>query len=295
MNKFVAPAVVLCAILTWPAAPVRAAGAAPVTVSGERRQSFNEGWLFFRGDAEGAERTGFHDTGWTPVRLPHDWAIAEPFDSKLNPHTGALPISGTGWYRKSFTVPANARDRVFAIEFDGAMSNARVWLNGQELGGRPYGYIGFGFDLTPLLHFGAEENVLAVRLAREEHSSRWYPGAGIYRNVWLDITGPVQVARWGTYVTTPEATSANATVLAKTEVHNRTAGEAKIVLQTSLLDAAGKSVARTSPTFALRGHFLSEHQKIPFAFNVGTAKIGENRLGEDLASFLGYPSLACCC
>ncbi len=243
MKKLVAPAVVLCAILMCSAAPVRAAGATAVTVSGERRQSFNRSWRFFRGDAEGAELPGFNDAAWAAVKLPHDWAIAGPFDSKLNPHTGALPISGTGWYRKAFTLPASAAGRSFAIEFDGAMSNARVWLNGKELGSRPNGYIGFGFDLTALLHFGAEENVLAVRLAPEERSSRWYPGAGIYRNVWLDITGPVQVARWGTYVTTPEVSAAKATVAAKTEVQNRTASEVKIVLQTSLLDGGGKAVA----------------------------------------------------
>ena len=161
--------------------------------------------------------------------LPHDWAIEGPFDPQQNPHTGALPIFGTGWYRKSFTLPASAKGRYFAIEFDGAMSNARVWLNGQELGGRPYGYIGFAFDLTPYLHFGAQENVLAVRLTPEDHSSRWYPGAGIYRNVWLDVTGPVHVAHWGTYVTTPEVTDDKATVAVKTEVRNRTGQDARMI------------------------------------------------------------------
>ena len=106
------------------------------------------------------------------------------------------------------------------------MSNSRVWLNGQELGGRPYGYIGFGFDLTPYLKFGGQENVLAVRLAPEEQSSRWYPGAGIYRNVWLDVTGPVHVARWGTYITTPRVTDAQATVSVKTEVRNQSSAAA---------------------------------------------------------------------
>src|SRR5579864_5614813 len=132
----------LCALLFLAATPARAAATA-VQLSGERRLSFNEGWHFFKGEAAGAERPDFQDTLWSEIRLPHDWAIEGPFDPKINPHTGALPISGTGWYRKSFTLPANARDRYFAIEFDGAMSNAHVWINGQELGGRPYGYIGF--------------------------------------------------------------------------------------------------------------------------------------------------------
>jgi beta-galactosidase len=253
MMKIVAPAALLGAILVWPAGLARAAGASPVMLTGERRISFNDGWRFLHGEAAGAEQPGFDDAAWTPVRVPHDWAIAGPFDSKLNPHTGALPISGTGWYRKSFTLPASAKDRCFAIEFDGAMANAHVWLNGRELGSRPYGYVGFGFDLTPLLHFGAEENVIAVRLTPEERSSRWYPGAGIYRNVWLDVTGPVQVARWGVYVRTHEATAERATVLAKTTVHNRTANESRVVVQTSLVDAAGKSVAHADTEASIPG------------------------------------------
>jgi beta-galactosidase len=128
--------------------------------------------------------------------LPHDWAIEGPFDKKYNPNCGGLPFFGVAWYRKHFTLPAAVKGRYYSIEFDGAMSNARVFLNGKELGQRPYGYIGFSFDLNLLLKFGSEENVLAVRLAPEDQSSRWYPGAGIYRNVWLNITGAVHVARW---------------------------------------------------------------------------------------------------
>lgn len=147
--------------------------------------------------------------------MPHDWAIEGPFDPKINPHTGALPISGTGWYRKWFTVPESAKGRYFTIEFDGAMSNARVWVNGHDLGARPYGYISFAYDLTPYLTYGGKENVIAVRLTPEERSSRWYPGAGIYRNVWLTVTGAEHVAHWGTYITTPQVTDAQATVAVK--------------------------------------------------------------------------------
>ena len=219
--------------------------ATPVPVSGERRLAFNDGWRFFKGEAAGAERPDFADAAWRTVQLPHDWAIEGPFDSKLNPHTGALPIFGTGWYRKSFTLPAGAANRFYSIEFDGAMSNARVWLNGHELGGRPYGYIGFSFDLTPYLRFDGD-NVIAVRLTPEDHSSRWYPGAGIYRNVWLDVTGPQHVARWGTYVTTPEVSGEKATIAVKTELRNRAGSAATVALRTSVLDADGKSVAQTS-------------------------------------------------
>ena len=175
--------------------PPRAKGASRIPLSGERRVSFNDAWRFLKAEAKAAEQPDFNDTGWDEIRLPHDWAIAGPFDSNLNPHTGALPIFGTGWYRKRFGLPESARNRYFMIEFDGAMSNARVWLNGQRLGERPYGYSSFALELTPHLRYGAE-NVLAVRLRPEDRSSRWYPGAGIYRNVWLTITGPVHVGHW---------------------------------------------------------------------------------------------------
>ncbi len=225
---------------------VQALGAATsIPANGPRRVNFDDDWRFLKADAPGAEAPGFDDSKWRQLRLPHDWAIEGPFDQNLNPHTGALPIFGTGWYRKSFTVPENGKGRYFSIEFDGAMANSRVWINGHELGGRPYGYIGFSFDLTPYLKFG-EANVVAVRLTPEDRSSRWYPGAGIYRNVWIDITGPVHVARWGTYVTTPAVSDAQSSVAVKTEVRNQLESERKITLQTSVVDAAGKVVARAS-------------------------------------------------
>jgi beta-galactosidase len=227
----------------WLTAPSAAATAFSFSAP-QRHISFNEGWRFFRGEAPGAEQPGFRDTSWTPLRLPHDWAIDGPFDPKLDPHTGALPVGGTGWYRKSFTLPESARSYEFSIEFDGAMSNAHVWLNGKDLGGRPYGYIGFALDLTPHLHFGAQENVLAVRLTPEEHASRWYPGAGIYRNVWLNATGKARVAHWGTYVTTPDVSEAKATVVVRTEVE-KSAGDRVITLRTSIRDAAGRLVAQS--------------------------------------------------
>ena len=233
----------MLALLAW--LPPANAAAPTITLSGERRLTFNEGWRFYKGEAAGAETPAFDDSTWRFVRLPHDWAIEGPFDSKLNPQTGALPIFGTGWYRKSFALPANAKGNYFSIEFDGAMSNSKVWLNGHELGGRPYGYIGFSFDLTPYLVFGGQTNVVAVRLTPEDNASRWYPGAGIYRNVWLDVTGPVHVGQWGTYVTTPRVTDGEAAVAVKTEIQNQSAAEAKVTLRTSIVDPAGKAAGRT--------------------------------------------------
>lgn len=236
----------LCGIASFAAGATSRQPLAAVRISGERRVSFNGNWRFHKGDARNAEDPSFDDSQWTLLRLPHDWAIEGPFDEKLNPSTGGLPVSGTGWYRKSFLLPQAARGRVFTVVFDGAMSNSTVWLNGEKLGGRPYGYSSFFFDLTPHLRFGSEVNVLAVRLAPEPDASRWYPGAGIYRNVWLDITAPVHVAEWGTYVTTPEVSDQSATVSAKTEIHNQTNQEAQVVIRQTVLDQSGKPVAKTT-------------------------------------------------
>jgi beta-galactosidase len=212
---------------------------------GERRVSFDAAWRFTKGDPAGAEKPGFDDVGWRALDLPHDWAIEGPFDPKISPHQGSLPFFGVAWYRKRFAVPESARGRYFAIEIDGAMANARVFLNGHELGGRPYGYIGFALDLTPHLVLGGE-NVLAVRLAPEPESSRWYPGAGLYRHVWIDATGPVHVDHWGTFVTTPAVDDAGATVAVRTELRNREARPAAVVLDTVILNAAGREVARAT-------------------------------------------------
>ncbi len=233
---------VQCALIV---AALSSASSAQLTIAtvDARRQSFNGGWRFYKGSADGAEQPQFDDSKWRAIRLPHDWAIEGPFDRKISPHIGALPSFGTGWYRKTFVLPPSAKGKYFAVEFDGAMSNSQVWLNGHLLGGRPYGYSGFQLDMTPYLNFGADNNVLAVRLTPEEHSSRWYPGAGIYRNVWLDVTGPVHVAHWGTCVTTPEVTDDHAIVSVKTEIHDRSDKEVKITLRSSLLDPEGHNVS----------------------------------------------------
>jgi beta-galactosidase len=211
----------------------------------ERRVSFNESWCFLKADAPDAEQPAFDDSGWRTLNLPHDWAIEGPFDSKYSPETGGLPIFGTAWYRKHFTMSADGRGKFYSVEFDGAMSNSTVWLNGHKLGGRPYGYSSFALDLTPYLNFGGQ-NVIAVRLAPEEESSRWYPGAGIYRNVWLVSTGPIHVAHWGTYITTPEITDASATVAIRNEVRNESAQGASVNVETAVLDANHKEVSRQS-------------------------------------------------
>jgi beta-galactosidase len=241
------------------------------TASRERdRQGFGHDWRFLKGDAAAAERPEFDDKNWQVLDVPHDWVIEEPFDRKYNPHTGGLPIAGIGWYRKHFRIPVGSADRRYAVEFDGAMANARVFLNGRELGGRPYGYIAFSFDLTRDLHFGDADNIIAVRLETEQESSRWYPGAGIYRHVWLVQTSDVHVARFGTFVTTPSVTDEKARVELRTRVQNERADAVSVTLETVVVDASGQSVARgevvrriaPGSTEAIEGTFDVAHPRL---------------------------------
>jgi beta-galactosidase len=168
----------------------------------------------------------FDDAAWRALDVPHDWAIEGPFRDDLSNDTGKLPWKGIGWYRKHFTVPATDRGKRIFIDFDGAMANAKVWLNGEPVGGWPYGYQPFRLELTSHVRFGAE-NVLAVRLDTVRWGSRWYPGAGLYRNVWLVKTPPVHVGQWGVYVTTPALDDEHGEVRVQVTVDNQSEAEAK--------------------------------------------------------------------
>ncbi|MGH7995601.1 MAG: beta-galactosidase GalB [Opitutaceae bacterium] len=169
--------------------------------------------------AAGYAAPGFDDRGWRAVDLPHDWGIEGPFDPKAPGDTGRRPCFGVGWYRRHLSLPKSAAGRRFYLQIDGAMSYASVWLNGRFVGGWPYGYASFELDLTPYVRIGGD-NVLAVRLDNPPDSSRWYPGAGLYRNVWLLETGPVHIAHWGTYVTTPRVSPESAAVDLRIKVQN---------------------------------------------------------------------------
>ena len=225
------------------------------------RVSFNDNWRFQKGEASGAERPGFDDSAWRLLQLPHDWAIEGPFDIKYNARCGGLPFHGTGWYRKTFTIPTEDRGKHISVEFDGAMYNAEVWLNGVQVGRRPFGYIGFTCDLTPHLQYGDQKNVIAVRLSPEDLSSRWYPGAGIYRNVWLDVKAPLHVAHWGTYITTPKVTKQSAAVQIETTVQNSSSAMADAVLETVIQTSDGKEVARASTPITNSGNTLQTYSQ----------------------------------
>ncbi|MDE3067143.1 MAG: DUF4982 domain-containing protein [Verrucomicrobiota bacterium] len=186
---------------------------------------------------------GYDDRDWRLVNLPHDWAIEGPFEQKYAGETAKLKYWGPVWYRKHFDLPTADSGREIFLDIDGAMSYAEVWLNGQFIGGWPSGYTSFELDLTPHLRFGGE-NVVAIRLDTPPEASRWYPGAGIYRNVWLVKTGPVHVAHWGVYVTTPEVSQKEATVKIQVTVENDLNSNAWAVLENNIYELGANGVER---------------------------------------------------
>ena len=218
-------------------------------------------WSFIKGDAAGAHEIFFDDSKWEKVTVPHDWAIYGPFDinndlqtvavtqnfetkaSLKTGRTGGLPYVGVGWYRKVFDAP---QGKIVTLLFDGAMNESTVYLNGKKVYYNPYGYSSFHFDITPYLNTDGKANVLAVRIENVPQSSRWYPGAGLYRNVHLICTEPVHVPVWGTRLTTPHVEKEFASVHLETMVSG---GEDKhLKISTSICAPDGLVVAEK--TFA---------------------------------------------
>ncbi|MEJ2009879.1 MAG: beta galactosidase jelly roll domain-containing protein [Acidobacteriota bacterium] len=227
-----------------------------------RNQLFDSGWRFHRGDAPGAESEGFDDNTWRRLDLPHDWSVEDlppspqsngqgavwggldvplqigPFDmyrSEGKRSTGWC-VGGTGWYRKRFTAEEVHAGSQAEIVFEGVYMKSDVWLNGHHLGFHPYGYTSFAYDLTPYLNREGE-NIIAVRVRNEGRNSRWYSGSGIYRHVWLHVTGPVRVPLWGVYVTTPEVSTQSAGMKVAVKVENREKAARQVTVRVRLLDS----------------------------------------------------------
>jgi len=217
-------------------------------ISSARRANFDEGWRFHLGDVPEAKENSYIDNSWRQLNLPHDWSIEGTFN-KNNPAGvggGALP-GGIGWYRKTFTLPEKDKDKLLFIDFDGVYMNSTVWINGHYLGIRPYGYSSFRYEMTPYLNYGNKPNVISVRVDNSKQpNSRWYSGSGIYRNVWLVTTNKVHVDHWGTFVTTPEVNTNQASISIKTMVNNSLASDKKVTLTTILYDNFGKEVAKAT-------------------------------------------------
>ncbi|MBQ9893026.1 MAG: DUF4982 domain-containing protein [Bacteroidales bacterium] len=237
-------------------------------VSSRQDILLEKGWVFSRDSSV-----------WQPVRVPHDWAIYGPFsrDNDLQEvvvtqnyekkasvktgRTGGLPYVGCGWYRGDLTVPEGKHATLL---FDGAMSDARVFLNGREICRWPYGYNSFHVDITPYLHEGP--NALAVRLENLPNSSRWYPGAGLYRNVHLILTEEIHVPVWGTHLTTPEIAEDSASVRLETRIEGPDGVEVSV--ETGILDPSGKSVASSVVKY-----LLGSEQPVEQMFTIDAPKL----------------------
>jgi beta-galactosidase len=225
---------------------LHAAPAAPAPQKTRVIQQFTNGWHFLQADASGAEKPEFDDSAWVAVTLPHDWSIAGPFkEDAASKGAGAFAPTGIGWYRKTFTVPdadakPTAARRTFIV-FDGVMANSDVYLNGELLGHRPYGYISFYYELTPHLQPG--KNTIAVRVDNSQQpASRWYPGAGINRQVRLVTVSDAHIVPWGTFVTTPDVSAASATVHVQSTVTNESEATVKLLLRMRVTGPNGVSI-----------------------------------------------------
>ena len=231
----------------------------PVVVHAQARSVLlDDNWRFHLGGAQGAESPEFDDTAWRTLDLPHDWSIEDlpgtnsPFNrDAISQVNGGFTNGGTGWYRKTFTLPNEQKGKRFLIQFDGVYMNAEVWLNGRSLGTHPYGYTSFWFDLTDKVRFESA-NVLAVKVRNEGENSRWYSGSGIYRHVWLKTFAPVHVAQWRTYITTPEVSSSLARVSITTRVLNESENSGPTILVTRLLDGRGVEVAKVESNHTIQ-------------------------------------------
>ena len=236
-------------------------GSACALFAQRTERTLEKGWKFTKGDIENAQSAGFDDSRWEEVTVPHDWAIYGPFDrshdlqnvavtqnfeteaSVKTGRTGGLPYVGVGWYRTTFDSESGKQT---TLVFDGAMSEARVYVNGKEACFWPFGYNSFHCDVTALLNDDGKGNTLAVRLENRPQSSRWYPGAGLYRNVHVITTGNIHVPVWGTQITTPHAGTDYASVKLLTTVDN--AGDKDIRIVTDILSPDGKTVATKDNT-----------------------------------------------
>ena len=218
-----------------------AAGTDESAANVRKEINFNKDWKFIKGDQTGAEVADYDDSGWQAVRLPHDWAIAGPFIPNGNGSTGKLPWQGLGWYRKEFSLDSKDKGKRVYFNFDGVMAFPKVYINGKLAGQWNYGYTPIWIDATDYVRFG-QDNVIAVSADTRQHRSRWYPGAGIYRDVTMIITDQVHVQNWGTFVTTPFVSDEIANVRVRNTAENHLDSDSLVYIDVTLLDPEGKEI-----------------------------------------------------
>mgnify|MGYP002754264896 FL=1 len=225
-----------------------------------QEQTLQKRWKFSREDNPEFSESAYNDAHWQSVTVPHDWAIYGPFDMENDiqrtaikqdgqkeaiehtGRTGGLPFVGVGWYRTTFDVSTLTNEKEVFVQFDGAMSNPEVYVNGQKAGEWHNGYNTFFLNITPYVK--AKNNTLAVRLNNLTQMSRWYPGAGLYRNVHIITKNKTHIPIWGIQITTPEVTNNFAKVVVNTEFV--AAKKETITAETTILNQRGEKVAHSS-------------------------------------------------
>ena len=252
MKRFICLVLVLCGL---------------TSIQARQRQNFDADWLFVLGDSAQMSQVDYNDSYWRRLDVPHDWAIEGDFyvGNPSGAGGGALP-GGIGWYRKKFSLPAV--NQKYFLEFDGVYMNSTVYVNGQKVGFRPYGYSSFEYDITPYVKEG--ENVVAVRVDNSDQpNSRWYSGCGIYRHVWLTKTNPIHVKHWGVYVHD-----------GKVEVDYENPTKQKVTVKNIWLDANGKPANIKKPR-----KWSCED---PYVYKVRTQLIAGGKVVDEVETTTGF-------
>ena len=265
MKKFICLVLVLCGL---------------TSIQARQRQNFDADWLFVLGDSTQMSQVDYNDSYWRRLNVPHDWAREGDFfvGNPSGAGGGALP-GGIGWYRKHFEVKGEEVKREkFFLEFDGVYMNSTVYVNGQKVGFRPYGYSSFEYDITPYIKQG--KNVVAVRVDNSDQpNSRWYSGCGIYRHVWLTKTSPIHVKHWGVFVHD-----------GKVEVDYENPTKQKVIVKNSLIDQSGKTVATTND-FSFDIPHSSLHLwscEDPYIYKVRTQLIAGGKVVDEVETTTGF-------
>ena len=216
------------------------------------RTSMDKNWKFIQEDVVNGSNPDYDDKSWRALNVPHDWSIeGEYAENHPAGRAGAYLPTGIGWYRKSLDIKNLSKENRYFIEFDGVYMNSDVWINGHHLGNRPYGYIGFAYDLTPFLKEG--ENTIAVKVDHSlAPSGRWYTGSGIYRHVWLTKTSNIYIPQWGTFVTTPEVSKEEAKVSLQIDILNKTHNATQLSVKSSIINNTNTTVAASNSDIEIK-------------------------------------------
>lgn len=203
-----------------------------------RKTRIDSSWKFFLGDELAASKSDYNDSKWRIVNLPHDWSIEHSISEKVPAgNDGGYRVAGIAWYRKELMVPASLKGEKVYLYFEGVYMNSSIYVNGQLIGGHPYGYTSFFCDATSAIIPG-KKNVVAVRVDNSQQKNcRWYSGSGIYRHVWLIHTPKVHIENWGVAVHTPQVSASQATVQVKTMLNNETSVDKEVKVTVKVADA----------------------------------------------------------